>query len=119
MCLTPLIEFALNAEYPRFVGLAIRVHRSFPPSCKSIIVLLPFAMCAAFPRPDYYGSFALGVVLLRPLRLAQFRAGRTIQVPVFRSSTFMSLGGGLYPWRCRRRTEESVAVSGTLLAAQQ
>jgi len=74
-----------------------------PPSRSSIAFLLPFALCAAFPRSDYYGSSALGGVPLRPLRLAQFRTGRTPRVPVFRSSTFVSLGGELYPWRCRRR----------------
>jgi hypothetical protein len=74
-----------------------------PPSRYSIVFLLPFALCVALPRSDYYGSSALGVVLLRPLRLAQFPAGRTIRVPVFRSSTFVPLDGGLYPWRCWRR----------------
>ena len=65
-------------------------------------------MYAAFPRADYYGSSALVVVLLRPLRLAQFLAERTIRVPVFRSSTFVSLGGELYPWRCGRWVEEKM-----------
>ena len=54
----------------------------------------------AFPRSDYYGSSALGVVRLRPSRLARLRAGRAIQVPVFRSPTFVPLGGELYPGRC-------------------
>jgi len=76
-------------------------------------------MCAAFPRADYYGSSALGVVLLRPLRLAQFLAGRTIRVPVFRSSTFVSLGGELYPWRCGRRAEEKVSHPGCVARIQQ
>lgn len=71
-------------------------------------------MCAAFPRADYYGSSALGRTRLRPSRLAQFRSGRVIRVPVFRSSTFVSLGGGLYPWRCGRRVEESGPISGAL-----
>lgn len=87
-----------------------------PPSRSSIAFLLPFALCAAFPRSDYYGSSALGAVHLRPLRLAQFRAGRTFRVPVFRSLTFVSLGGELYPWRCRRRAEESEAISSALCA---
>ena len=30
MRLAPLIEFALNAEYPSLIGWVIRVHRSFP-----------------------------------------------------------------------------------------
>jgi hypothetical protein len=87
-----------------------------PPSRSSIAFLLPFALYAAFPRSDYYGSSALGGVPLRPLRLAQFRAGRTPRVPVFRSSTLVSLGGELYPWRCRRRTEESMAIPSALCA---
>ena len=70
------------------------------PPCKSIVFLLPFALCVAFPRSDYYGSSALGVVRLRPSRLARLRAGRAIQVPVFRSPTFVPLGGELYPGRC-------------------
>ena len=102
-----VIEFALNAEYPGFVCLMICVHRSFPPSYKSIVFLLPFALCAAFPRSDYYGSSALGLVRLRPSRRAQFRAGQASRVPVFRSPTFVSLGGELYPWRYGRRAEES------------
>jgi hypothetical protein len=38
-----------------------------------LLFLLPFALCAAFPRSDYYGSSALGVAHLRPSRRAQFR----------------------------------------------
>ena len=79
-----------------------------------IIFLLSFALYAAFPRSDYYESSALGVVHLRPLRLAQFRAGRTIRVPVFRSSTFVSLGGELYPWRCGGRAKERCPIPDTL-----
>lgn len=97
MCLTPLIESALNAEYPSFVSLTIRVHRSFLRRTDPIVFLLPFALCAAFPRSDYYGSSALGVARLLPSRLARFRAGQTIRVPVFLLSTFMPVGGGLYP----------------------
>src|ERR1700694_2493193 len=64
MCLASLIELALNAEYPGFFGLMIHVHRSLLHRCKSTFFLLPFALCAAFPRSDYYGSSALGVVHL-------------------------------------------------------
>lgn len=76
-------------------------------------------MYAAFPRADYYGSSALGVALLRPLRLAQFLAGRTIRVPVFRSSTFVSLGGELYPWRCGGRAEKKMSHPGYAARIQQ
>jgi hypothetical protein len=54
-------------------------------------------MCTVFPRSDYYGSSALGVVRLRSSRLARLRAGRTIRVPVFQSSTYVSLDGELHP----------------------
>jgi hypothetical protein len=54
-------------------------------------------MCAAFPHSDYYGSSALGVVRLRSSRLARLRARRTIRVPVFQSSTYVSLDGEFYP----------------------
>jgi hypothetical protein len=59
-----LIELALNAEYPGFFCLMIHVHRSLLRRCKSIFFLLPFALCVAFPRSDYYGSSALGIVHL-------------------------------------------------------
>ena len=80
-----------------------------PPPCKSIVFLLPFAMCAALPRADYYESSALGVVRLRPSRLAQFRSGQTIRVPAFRSTTCVPLGGELYPWRCGGWAHESAS----------
>jgi hypothetical protein len=54
ICLAPLIEFALNAEYP---GLRLPddpCPQIIPPSCKSIVFLPPFALYAAFPRSDYY-----------------------------------------------------------------
>jgi hypothetical protein len=63
-----------------------------PPSCRPIVFLLSFALCAAFPRSDYCESSALGVVRLLPSRLARFRAGQTIRVP-----TFVPLDGELYP----------------------
>ena len=88
-----------------------------PPSCKPIVFLLPFALCAAFPRSDYYGSSALGVVHLRSSRLARFGAGQTIRVPVFRSPTFVPLGGELYPWRYWRRAERAVPVSDAMPAS--
>ena len=66
-------------------------------------------MYAAFPRSNYYGSSALGGIHLRPSRLAQFRAGQTLRVPVFRFSTFMHLGGVLYPWRFRETSFESTS----------
>lgn len=74
-------------------------------------------MCAAFPRADYYGSSVLGIILLRPLRLAQFLAERMIRVPVFRSSTFVSLDGELYPWRYGRRAGEKCPISDALCAS--
>src|SRR6476469_3027599 len=91
----------------------------FPPPCKSIVFLLPFAMCAALPRADYYESSALGVVRLRPSRLAQFRSGQTIQVPAFRSTTYASLGGELYPWRCGGWVHESTSRPGCVSRIQQ
>ena len=66
-------------------------------------------MCAALPRADYYESSALGVVRLRPSRLAQFRSGQTIRVPAFRSTTCVPLGGELYPWRCGGWAHESAS----------
>lgn len=42
------------------------------------------------------------------------RTGQACQVPVFRSSTFVPLGGRLYPRRCRRRAERAVPVSDTV-----
>lgn len=74
-------------------------------------LLLPFALRAAFPRSDYYGRSALGVVHLRPSRRAQFRTGQTIRVPVFRFPTLMPIGGELYPARCGRQGHESLPVS--------
>ena len=84
-----------------------------PPSYKSIVFLLPFALCTAFPRSDYYGSSALGFVHLRPSRLAQSASGQAIRVPVFRSPTFVSLGGGLYPWRYGRWAQRELVPSRT------
>src|ERR1700679_1775320 len=78
-----------------------------PPSCKSIVFLLSFAMCMAFPCSDYYESSVLGLVRFRSSRLAQFRAGQASRVPVFRSSTFVPLGSELYPLQLWRWAEES------------
>jgi hypothetical protein len=61
----------------------------------------------AFPCSDYYESSVLGPVRLRSSRLAQFQTGQAGRVPVFRSSTFVSLGGELYPLRRWRWAEES------------
>lgn len=85
--LTPLIEFALNAEYPDLIGPMIRVHRSLLRLYKPIVFLLPFALCVAFPHSDYYESSALGVVHIWPSQRARLPTGQTIQVPVFRLST--------------------------------
>ncbi len=40
------------------IRLSIQPHKREPDG------LLPFALCVAFPRSDYYGSSALGVVHL-------------------------------------------------------
>ncbi|WP_258599151.1 hypothetical protein [Mesorhizobium sp. AR07] len=50
ICLTPLIEFALSAEY--LVGLMTHVHRSLLRHAGLPVFLLPFALCTAFPRSD-------------------------------------------------------------------
>jgi hypothetical protein len=71
-------------------------------------------MCAAFPHSDYYESSVLGVARLLPSRLAQFRSGQTIRVPVFRFPTYVPLDGELYPWRYWKRAERADPVSNTL-----
>jgi hypothetical protein len=111
-----LIKFALHAEYPGLASLIIRVHRFLLRHTYSIVFLLPFAMCAAFPHSDYYGSSALGVVRLRSSRLAWFLARQTIRVPVFRYSTLVPLDGELYPWRYWRRAKRAIPVSTTMPA---
>ena len=64
-------------------------------------------MYMAFPCSDYYESSVLDLVRFRSSRLAQFRAGQTSRVPVFRSSTLVPLGSELYPLRFWRWAEES------------
>jgi hypothetical protein len=114
-CLALLIEFALYAEYPSLIGLMIRVHVIASPQRLSIVVLLALALYTAFPCADYYASSALDTAPLRPSRLAQFRAGRTVRVPVFRSSTCVWLGGVLYPWRCGERACWSLSRPGRVI----
>ncbi|KAH2824357.1 hypothetical protein KXV85_000860, partial [Aspergillus fumigatus] len=46
-----------------------------PPSYKSIVFLLPFALCTAFPHSDYYESSALGSAHRLPSQLARFLPG--------------------------------------------
>ncbi len=92
--------------------------RITPPSCKSIVFLPPFALRMAFPRSDYYGGSALGVVRLRPSRVARLRlrTGQTIRVPVFRFSTFVSLDGGLYPGDAGDGPKRAVPASDAIPA---
>lgn len=102
--LAPLVEFALNAEYPSLIGLAIRVHRSFlrhtslPSSLRHV---------RGFPA----------LRLLRKLRPRSrpFPAVAASPVPIWADDPssrvpirdLMSLGGELYPWRCGARVIES------------
>lgn len=110
--LTPLIEFALNAEYPDFVCPKIHVHGSLLRLYNPIVFLLPFALYAAFPHSDYYESSALGVVPIWPSQRARLPTGQTIQVPVFRFPTLVPLGGELYPVQCGRWGKGASPISG-------
>jgi hypothetical protein len=56
ICPTPLVEFALNAEEPGLISLITRVHGWFLRLGKPTGSLPAFAMCAAFPRSDYYAG---------------------------------------------------------------
>lgn len=88
-----------------------------PPQPQPIVFLPAFALYVAFPRSDYYAGSAPDGVRLRPSRLAQFRAGQTYRVPVFRSSTFVRLGGVLYPWRYGRRAMGACPVPNAAFGA--
>lgn len=79
-CFADKVRAARRVPKPRRLGN--RCPQIASPSCKPIVFLLPFAMCAVFPRSDYFGSSILGVVHLRSSRLAMLRAGRTIRVSV-------------------------------------
>ena len=62
--------------------------------------LPPFAMCAAFPRSDYYGGSVLRPRHDRTCRPAGLRGpDARIEVPMFKEETLGAVGGRLYPWQ--------------------
>jgi hypothetical protein len=53
---TPVVERALNVPEPILVGLRRRIRGLLRRNPRPTHRLPPFAMCAAFPRSDYYGG---------------------------------------------------------------
>ena len=71
-----------------------------PAASKPYPSLPPFAVCAAFPRPDYYGGSAPRPRRRQTCRLAGLRVfGARIEVPMFEGRTRGAVGGRLYPWQ--------------------
>ena len=74
--LAPLVQLPLHAEQPGF-RLLVRVHGPLLRRQRLTDSLPPFAMCAAFPRSDYYEGSVLVCVLPRSPRIASLRRWRT------------------------------------------
>jgi hypothetical protein len=73
-----------------------------PAASKPYPSLPPFALCAAFPRSDYYGGSAPRPRHRQTCRLAGLRVpGARIGVPMFTGETRGAVGGRLYPWQRR------------------
>src|SRR5713101_2152002 len=73
---TPLVQLPLHVEHPDLIGPLVRVHRPLLRLQKRTVFLSPFAMCAAFPRSDYYGGSVLPRTRPRSPRVARLRDGR-------------------------------------------
>jgi hypothetical protein len=76
VCLAPLVQLPLHAEQPGRC-LMIRVHGSLLRLRKRTCSLPPFALCAAFPRSDYYGGSAPTHDRPRSPRVARVHHGRS------------------------------------------
>ncbi len=89
-----------------------------PAASKPYPSLPPFAVCAAFPRSDYYGGSAPRSRHRQTCRLAgPLTSGARIGVPMFKGWTLGAVGGRLYPWQHGPRAQSGrgggVPISGT------
>ena len=116
--LTSRVQLSLLDPEPVPIGSGRHIH-GFPRRLRRPYPSLPpFAMCAAFPRSDYYGGSAPRPRRRRTCRLAGLRVpGARIEVPMFAGGTLGAVGGRLYPWQRGPRAESGhgggVPMSGT------
>ena len=112
------MKFALDAPEPVLIGLRRRI-RGFPRRhARFTHGLPPFAMCAAFPRSDYYGGSAPRTRPRQTWWLAGARSSSArLGVPVFTALTRGAVGGRLCPWQRgplpRSRLGGGVPMTGT------
>jgi len=94
------VQGPLHAQEPRTVVLGCHIH-GFPLRLWACTHLLPpFAVCAAFPRSDYYGGSAPPPRRRRAWRLAGLAIpGARLEVPAFAGGTLGAVGGQLNPWQ--------------------
>src|ERR1700730_8029624 len=115
----PLIEFALHVEEPGLVGLIIQVHGWFLRLHNSVGSLPAFAMCTAFPYPDYYaGSVPLINHLPSPW-LARLRCRAVDQGSHVPALDLHLIGGMLYPWRYGATAYKEDAVAESAIRPHQ
>jgi hypothetical protein len=112
------VNLALDAPEPVLIGLRRRI-RGFPRRHARVTHgLPPFAMCAVFPRSDYYGGSAPRSRRRQTWWLAGARGvSARLGVPVFAALTRGAVGGRLCPWQRgplpRSRLGSGVPIAGT------